>query len=88
MQKATRTKRHQESDQRSKTAQEETPILMDRSSLEIDQADLLLLQHFHPSPYVRQAASELNWNLFLYNRFKANKGRQRRNPTPLGQIDD
>ena len=48
-------------------------VLMDRSSLAIDQDDLMLLECFHPSPYVRQAASELNWNLVMYNRFKRKK---------------
>jgi hypothetical protein len=52
--------------------QDKTP-LMDRSSLHISQDDLMLLETFHPSPYVRQAASELNWNIVMYNRFKVKK---------------
>ena len=73
MQKKTRTKRHRDSNQTSKTTQEETPVLMDRSSLHIDEADIILLQAFHPSPYVRQAASELHWTILMYNRFKVRK---------------
>lgn len=53
--------------------QVDSPVLMDRSSLEISQDDIMLLWTFHPSPYVRQAASELHWNIVMYNRFKVRK---------------
>ena len=73
MQKKTRTKRNRNSNQTSNTMQEETQVLMDRSSLEISEDDIMLLWTFHPSPYVRQAASELHWNIVMYNRFKVRK---------------
>ena len=85
MQKKTRTER-QDSNRTSKRMQEETPVLMDRSSLEINQDDLMLLWTFHPSPYVRQAASELNWNIVLYNRFKIRKKDNAKTKNHLGQI--
>ena len=51
----------------------------DQHAIEIDQADLLILESFHPSPYVRQAATDLNWNLTMYNRHKANKAANAKN---------
>ena len=81
MQKTTRTKRHRNSNQTSKTMEEETPVLMDRSSLHIDEADIILLQAFHPSPYVQQAASELHWTILMYNRFKVRKNESAKTKT-------